>query len=105
MYAGHHSLLCREEDDLMFPMEDEEVTRRSTDWVCCPELEDGPGQSPGNKAAGISMFGQFGQTSSLKRTAKIFYCEVTHLFLLPGLRPKYDVNFETNISFLYIQVS
>ena len=81
-------------------VEDEEVTRRSTDWVCCPELEDGPGQSPGNEAAGISMFGQFGQTSSLKRTAKIFYCEVTHLFLLPGLRPKYDVHFAYIFDFI-----
>ena len=55
MYAGHHSLLCREEDDLMFPMEDEEVSRRSTDWVCCQDLDDGPGQSPGNEAAGFYL--------------------------------------------------
>ena len=31
----------------MFPMEateEEEVSRRSTDWVCCEEADDGPGE-------------------------------------------------------------
>ena len=59
-----------EEDDLLiFPMEDEEVSRRSTEWVCCQDLDDGPGQSPGNEAAG---FWKSGNSSSLKRNAKIF---------------------------------
>ena len=47
MYGHHQSLLYRDEDDLMFPMEateEEEVSRRSTDWVCCEEADDGPGE-------------------------------------------------------------
>ena len=47
---GQQSLLYRDEDDLMFPMEateEEEVTRRSTDWVGCEEAADGLGEPPG----------------------------------------------------------
>ena len=44
---------CREEDDLMFPMEateDEEAPRRSETyrspgWDCCQEADDGAGQA------------------------------------------------------------
>ena len=49
---GQHSLLCRDEEDLMFQMEateDEEVTRRpvschATHCLCCEEPDQGPGE-------------------------------------------------------------
>ena len=61
--AHHQTLLSRDEDDLMFPMEateEEEATRRtgsyrSSSWDCCQEADEGPGQPSvgGNLIVGI----------------------------------------------------